>query len=733
MGYTPRLAAGIEKTGAYRGMLLHANISKSRYFVIILSSLFFASSAAAQLTTVSGTVTDPNNIPYAGGQLKVQLVAAAGGAVTGQPTVTVSNQAQCVSGGFGSSPCQVPFQGTVGSFQLSPTGTFTVNLQDNTLVTPAGTQWLFTVTIAPGVPPPLGFGPQTCIAQLTISGPTQSVSAAVSAVCPALTTLTTATGIGAGSVVTNFSYAQSGLDQLHLGTVTNPTSTPLLTLTAQPTQAGMVLAGPVPSGTPGTNPFFETATISNGASATISTSGTPLSSTSAALFFCLVASGSSHCPAPTGYTTVDNTTVSGGAVYRNNLSSSANVTVTSAISSQTWIGSLAFLGGSITSVPHSTALFTGTCGTGCATGTLSSVTAGNTIVLFVTFNNSATDESGARVLDSSGDSYSKMAATGLISDTPNIQMVTFVAQNVQAGTHTITITGSASFTLHDNVQAYELAGPTAYYSGPNGPYAFRFLTQADLGSVPITWANLLPGTNTSTGTFTQSGGVMDFSGSTSFKNPISAGAAPTADGALATNTTTHGLNFGSNATTVNVAAASTGAGGTGTSCAAGSAVTAISNTVAPTCTALVGSGTGTAGVQVFSATTLGGDVSVSATTATTVMTRAVTMPASGCPCRAFLSYSLYITTASSGVGYSAWVNDGSANMAGTNAGQSNGSSGALTSLSYGGYSTVTYANGANVTFTLTTEGDHTYTVKAASQLAGSAPNSSFQVAVSTSN
>ena len=137
--------------------------------------------------------------------------------------------------------------------------------------------------------------------------------------------------------------------------------------------------------------------------------------------------------------------------------------------------------------------------------------------------------------------------------------------------------------------------------------------------------------------------------------------------------------------------------------------------------------------QVFSATTLGGDVAVSATTQTDVMTRTVTMPASGCPCRVLMSYSLYITTASSGVGYSAWVNDGSANMGGTNAGQSNGSSGALTSLSYSGYTTVTYTNNTAVTFTLRTEGDHTFVVKAASQVAGSAPNSSFQVAVSTSN
>lgn len=155
-------------------------------------SIFAALPAAAQLTTVSGTVTDSSNLPYSGAQIKMQLVTTAGSPVTGQPTVTVSNQAQCVSGGFGSAPCQVPFQGTVGPFALSSTGSFTVNLQDNTLVTPAASQWLFSISLSPGEPPPVGFGPQSCSAQVTISGASQSVSTALSAACPLLTRITSA-------------------------------------------------------------------------------------------------------------------------------------------------------------------------------------------------------------------------------------------------------------------------------------------------------------------------------------------------------------------------------------------------------------------------------------------------------------------------------------------------------------------------------------------------------------
>lgn len=133
-------------------------------------------------------------------------------------------------------------------------------------------------------------------------------------------------------------------------------------------------------------------------------------------------------------------------------------------------------------------------------------------------------------------------------------------------------------------------------------------------------------------------------------------------------------------------------------------------------------------------TTSGGDVAVAATTPTTIATRVVTMPSVGCPCRAFAGYSLYVLTASSGVGYSSWVSDGTNTFAGDNEGQSNGSSGALVTLRPGmPWSLGTYANGAVITFNLITEGDHTYIVKGSSQLAGSAPNSGFEVAISTSN
>lgn len=104
------------------------------------------------------------------------------------------------------------------------------------------------------------------------------------------------------------------------------------------------------------------------------------------------------------------------------------------------------------------------------------------------------------------------------------------------------------------------------------------------------WSSITAATNANAGTFAATGNTWDFSGATSFKVPVAGGAAPTADGTIADNSTTHGLNFGSNGNTLNVAVASTGAGGTGTTCAANSAVTAVSNTAAPTCTQLTGGG-----------------------------------------------------------------------------------------------------------------------------------------------
>jgi hypothetical protein len=142
-----------------------------------LTLLAIAPAARAQLTAVSGTVIDPNGIPYAGATIKAQLTSPGS-------TLTINNQAQCAGGGFGSAPCQMPIQGTAGPIALGANGAFSFNLPDNVQVRPVNTQWIFTVNISPGILPPAGTGPQTCTATITITGASQDISSNLS--CPAL-------------------------------------------------------------------------------------------------------------------------------------------------------------------------------------------------------------------------------------------------------------------------------------------------------------------------------------------------------------------------------------------------------------------------------------------------------------------------------------------------------------------------------------------------------------------
>jgi len=175
-------------------MLVFSQKMKSRYLpVLFLALLCAAQIAEAQTATVTITATDVNGISYTGATVKAQLVLTSGTPVSGQPTMTVSSQAQCVSGGFGSAPCQMPFPGTVG-----PTGPLTaagipMTLQFNSGVTPASTQWLVTVN-STGTPPPLGTGPQVCTLQTTI---TSGQTALALTGCPALS------NVGSGAVNNN--------------------------------------------------------------------------------------------------------------------------------------------------------------------------------------------------------------------------------------------------------------------------------------------------------------------------------------------------------------------------------------------------------------------------------------------------------------------------------------------------------------------------------------------------
>jgi hypothetical protein len=181
-----------------------------RRFLIFLAALFFAAPTFAQRTVVSGTVTDATGLPYSNGSLSVTLSL---------PT-----------GAMGAYLNGAQIAGSAGPFTLDSTGSFLVQLPDNTQIkcsNAAGqivscapqTTWSFAVTLSPGVSPPLGTGPQSCSATLTITGSSQSVSTSFNA-CPRLSTFTSNGSIGVPGqnlfyattygVVADVLYAASG-------------------------------------------------------------------------------------------------------------------------------------------------------------------------------------------------------------------------------------------------------------------------------------------------------------------------------------------------------------------------------------------------------------------------------------------------------------------------------------------------------------------------------------------
>lgn len=123
--------------------------------------------AAAQFTTVSGTVTDPNGLPYANGTIAPVLV------ISGSPTLS-------------GLPYAPPSQPT----GLNSAGSFVVQLADNTQLSPGGSQWKFLVCSGAGtIQPAGGKGPVCFSITLTISGASQDISVQLQAAALALSNI----------------------------------------------------------------------------------------------------------------------------------------------------------------------------------------------------------------------------------------------------------------------------------------------------------------------------------------------------------------------------------------------------------------------------------------------------------------------------------------------------------------------------------------------------------------
>ena len=145
--------------------------------------------AAAQFTQVSGTVVDPNGLPYAAGNITPTLV------ISGTPTFTAT--------GFAYTP-------PTGAVGLDLTGTFVMQLADVTALSPGGATWSFQVCSGAGTVLPSGGKGPLCfnVTGLTISGASQNIGATLNLSALALTFNPgsgTTTGTGTANTLTKWS------------------------------------------------------------------------------------------------------------------------------------------------------------------------------------------------------------------------------------------------------------------------------------------------------------------------------------------------------------------------------------------------------------------------------------------------------------------------------------------------------------------------------------------------
>jgi len=202
-----------------------------RISALALLLLFCPVLALAQFTTVSGTVTDPNGLPYAFGAITPSLISA------GTPIFTATGQ-----------PYSPPSQ----SVGLDINGSFVMQLADNTALTPGGTQWNFQVCSNGGSIQPSGGKGPVCFslaAPITISGSTQSITAQLDAVALALSFNPGSGTLTGGGTITFFAK-WSGASALGNGPLsdngttvssTEPISTPSVTLSGA---GALSLTGP---------------------------------------------------------------------------------------------------------------------------------------------------------------------------------------------------------------------------------------------------------------------------------------------------------------------------------------------------------------------------------------------------------------------------------------------------------------------------------------------------------
>lgn len=158
--------------------------------ILLGAAVFFMCAVAASaqnFTTVTGTITDTNGLPYSNASVTAEIQPAGTNPAVPPPCAGQTSTNCGISG--------------VQRGSADVNGTFSMTLASNAAIIPGGTQWKFTVTITPGIPPPAGTGSQSCTATVSISGASQSVTASFSA-CPRLSN--SASGGGITGLTTGF-------------------------------------------------------------------------------------------------------------------------------------------------------------------------------------------------------------------------------------------------------------------------------------------------------------------------------------------------------------------------------------------------------------------------------------------------------------------------------------------------------------------------------------------------
>jgi len=142
-----------------------AALLAGRWALVALLLVLFALPAFGQTTTaVTGTILDPNGIPYSGASVTASLSNPSSGTGYTIPGGAAYTGVIVVPGG------------------ANAAGTFNMQLVQNGQLTPGSSTWSFTVCQVQGVTVPLGTGGQCfTVGGITISGSSQDISANLNA------------------------------------------------------------------------------------------------------------------------------------------------------------------------------------------------------------------------------------------------------------------------------------------------------------------------------------------------------------------------------------------------------------------------------------------------------------------------------------------------------------------------------------------------------------------------